>query len=201
MIRISTNKPNSGFYVVRVGNNENSKKENKVCFYNFLNRNYNTFYCHMNGKVIWIHRSNGYVAVIYEIRVLTNMDQNPETDITSEATVSVSSFKDGYPFTHLYDGDLSTKCQAKSSPSWLKLKFSDLYTISHVQVKTALYSGTFFVLRVGMDELPPFAVPACSIILKGTSNFLKYWCYKKGNAVLITRNANFVVYEINVFKT
>ena len=200
MIRISTSKPNSGFYVVRVGNDENSKKENKVCFYNFLNKNYNTFYCHINGKVIWIHRSNGYVAVIYEIQVLTNMDQNPETDITSEATVSVSSFKDGYPLTHLHDGDLSTKCHAKNSPSWLKLKFSDLYMISHVQVKVS-YSTMFFVLRVGMDEGSPFTVQPCSILLKNNSNFLKYWCYKKGNAVLITRNANFVVYEINVFKT
>ena len=200
MIRISTSKPNSGFYVVRVGNNENSRNKNKVCFYNFLNKNYNTFYCHINGKVIWIHRNNGYVAVIYEIQVLTNMDQNPETDITSEATVSVSSFKDGYPLIHLHDGDLSTKCQAKNSPSWLKLKFNDLYMISHVQVKVS-YSMTFFVLRVGMDEGSPFTVPPCSILLKYNSNFLKYWCYKKGNAVLITRNANFVVYEINVFKT
>ena len=201
MIRISTHKPKQSYYVVRVGNNENSKNENKVCFYNFLNRNYNTFYCHMNGKVIWIHRNNGNVVIIYEIQVLTNMNQNPETDITSEATVSVSSFKDGYPLANLYDGDLSTKCQAKNSPSWLKLKFNDLYMISHVQVKAVSYTGIFFILRVGMDEVSPFAVPACSIILKSNSNFLKYWCYKKGNAVLITRNGNFVVYEINVFKT
>lgn len=204
IIRIATHKPysQSDVYVVSIGSSENSLAENKVCFYNYRNYNFNTFYCHITGNIVWIHRTRqGKINFnIYEIQVFTDFERKSETEVTSEGVLSVSSFDNQYPPAHLHDGDLTTYCSSASKHSWVQFKFSEIYLISHVEIKTHKNVDNYYWLRIGIDRGTPFQVPICVFLLK-KDEFLKYWCHKKGNVVLVTRSQRrFRIYEIKVFK-
>ena len=204
LIRIVTHRPNyqSDVYVVSVGNSEDFLAENKACFYNFRNQKFNTFYCHITGNIIWVHRTRqGKIGFnLYEIQVFTDFERKSETDITSEGIVSVSSFKNQYPPAHLHDGDLTTYCLSASTHSWIQFKFSQIYLISHVEIKAHVYQNNYYLLRIGMDEGNPWKVPLCAMLLK-SDEFIEYWCHKMGNVVVVTRyQSNFRFYEIKIFK-
>ena len=205
LIRIATHKASylSDVYVVSIGNSENSLEENKACFYNFRDQNFNTFYCHITGNVVWVHRTRqGKLGgfKLFEIQVFTHFDRKSETDITSEGTLSVSSINNEYPPIHLRDGDLTTYCKPASENSWIQFKFSQVYLISHIEIKTNVYKDNYYWLRIGVDGDDPWIVPACAMLLK-SEEFIKYWCHKRGNVVLVTRTKKrFYIAEIKVFK-
>ena len=205
LIRIATHKAFhlSDVYVVSIGNSDISLQENKACFYNFRNQNSNTFYCHITGKVVWVHRTRqGKLGgfKIFEIQVFTDFERKPETDITSEGALSVSSLNNEYPPKHLHDGDLSTYCKPASKNSWIQFKFSQIYLVSHVEIKAHVYTDNYYWLRIGVDEADLWVVPACAMLMK-SDEYIKYWCYTRGNVVLLTRTQKrFYIAEIKVFK-
>ena len=205
LIRIATHKSShlSDVYVVSIGNSEISLQENKACFYNFRDQNFNTFYCHITGKVVWVHRTRqGKLGgfKIFEIQVFTDFKRKPEADITSEGALSVSSLNNEYPPAHLRDGDLSTYCKPASQNSWIQFKFSQIYLVSHVEIKAHVYTDNYYWLRIGMDEADPWIVPACAMLMK-SDEYINYWCYTRGNVVLLTRaKRRFYIAEIKVFK-
>ena len=50
-----------------------------------------------------------------------------------------------------------------------------------------------------MDVGNPTKLAFCASVLK-SDEFLKYWCYKRGNAVAVTRNKkNFRIYEVKIY--
>ena len=158
--------------------------ENKVCFYNF-----NTFYCHITGNIVWVHRNKkgSMWFRIFEIQIFTGVERKPEIDITSESALTVSTFKNDYPPSHIRDSNLATYCNSVTPTSWIQFKFSQIYMISHAETKTYVYGENFYWLKIGMDVDNPTKLAFCASVLK-SDEFLKYWCYKRGNAVAVTRN-------------
>ena len=72
--------------------------------------------------------------------------------------------------------------------------------ISHIEIKIHVYAENFYLLRIGMDVGDPTKVPTCALLLK-SDEFFKYWCYKRGNTVVVTRyRKNFRIYEVKIYK-
>ena len=204
MMLISTHRPNSDRYIVSIGNNGNNLAENQVCFYNFQNAKSNRFFCFISGEVIWIHRErieDNIIFKIFEVQVFTNIVRKPEVEVTGEATLSQSSYIQGFLPSFVRDGDLATYCEAQSKPSWFQFKFRQTYKFSHVEIKTNPYKHDYGHLRIGMDIGNPTKVPIAAILIKVNGELLKYWVFKEGNTVVITRlNHRFVIYEVKLFR-
>ena len=72
--------------------------------------------------------------------------------------------------------------------------------VSHVEIKAHVYTDSYYRLRIGVDGADPWIVPACAVLMK-SDEYIKNWCYTRGNVVLVTRALKiFYVAEIKVFK-
>ena len=78
-----------------------------------------------------------------------------ETDITSEGALTVSSINDQYPPADLHDGDMTTYCKPASQNNWIQFKFSQIYLISHVEIKVHVYTKNYYWLRIGVNGDDP----------------------------------------------